>query len=58
MGYANVSAAAATSIFRGDPLQVYAEGTRVEQYGPEWQAHVAAGGEVRNGNILIGGTDE
>lgn len=26
---------------------------RVPQYGPEWVAHVAAGGRVREGNILI-----
>ena len=26
---------------------------RVQQYGPEWQAHIAAGGRVRNGNILL-----
>ena len=27
--------------------------TRVPQYSPAWLAHVAAGGAVRNGNILI-----
>jgi hypothetical protein len=27
---------------------------RVPQYGPEWIAHVSAGGNVRNGNILVG----
>ena len=26
---------------------------RVTQYGPEWVAHVTAGGAVRNGNILV-----
>lgn len=25
----------------------------VPQYGPQWLAHVAAGGAVRDGNILI-----
>jgi hypothetical protein len=24
----------------------------VDQYGPEWMAHVSLGGNVRNGNIL------
>lgn len=27
---------------------------RVVQYGPEWMEHVANGGDVRDGNILIG----
>lgn len=26
---------------------------RVLQYGPEWLAHQAAGGEIREGNILV-----
>lgn len=26
---------------------------RVPQYGPEWLAHLAAGGAIREGNILI-----
>ena len=25
----------------------------VLQYGPEWVAHIAAGGEVRQGNLLV-----
>jgi hypothetical protein len=25
----------------------------VDQYGPEWLTHVLAGGEVRQGNILV-----
>jgi len=39
-----------------DPEPVGEGEKRVRQYGPEWQAHVAAGGEVRNGNILVGVT--
>ena len=31
-----------------------ADGKRVDQYGPEWLAHVLAGGEVRYGNLLVG----
>lgn len=29
-------------------------GTRVPQYGPAWVAHVAAGGTVLDGNLLVG----
>ena len=30
-------------------------GKRVPQFGPEWQAHVAAGGRLLDGNLLVGG---
>lgn len=30
---------------------------RVVQYSPEWLAHVTAGGDVRDGNILVGVTE-
>lgn len=29
-------------------------GRRVPQYGPEWVAHVASGGTVLDGNLLVG----
>jgi len=28
---------------------------RVQQYGPEWVAHATAGGNIVDGNLLVGG---